>query len=148
MADEIRQLEEVIRLYKQAAEEKNKALANIQQKQQNEKDKAYLDEQKRLLDRILQLRKDISQISISVQRGTITGKADMSADLAQLEKLRKELRETGWAYRDLRTFQSQTISEDARIKAEIQSQNAKYAGLRQEVDERNKLAAAITRANE
>lgn len=148
MADEIRQLEEAVRLYKQAAEEKNKALANIQQKQQNEKDKAYLDEQKRLLDRILQLRKDISQISISVQRGTITGKTDMSADLAQLEKLRKELRETGWAYRDLRTFQSQTISEDARIKAEIQSQNAKNAGLRQEVDERNKLAAAITRANE
>lgn len=148
MADEIRQLEESVRLYKQAAEEKNKALANIQQKQQNEKDKAYLDEQKRLLDRILQLRKDISQISISVQRGTITGKTDMSADLAQLEKLRKELRETGWAYRDLRTFQSQTISEDARIKAEIQSQNAKNAGLRQEVDERNKLAAAITRANE
>ena len=148
MADEIRQLEEAVRLYKQAAEEKNKALANIQQKQQNEKDKAYLDEQKRLLDRILQLRKDISQISISVQRGTITGKTDMSADLAQLEKLRKELRETGWAYRDLRTFQSQAISEDARIKAEIQSQNAKNAGLRQEVDERNKLAAAITRANE
>ena len=148
MADEIRQLEEAVRLYKQAAEEKNKALNIIQHKQQNEKDKAYLDEQKRLLDRILQLRKDISQISISVQRGTITGKADMSADLAQLEKLRKELRETGWAYRDLRTFQSQTISEDARIKAEIQSQNAKNAGLRQEVDERNKLAAAITRANE
>lgn len=148
MADEIRQLEEAVRLYKQAAEEKNKALANIQQKQQNEKDKAYLDEQKRLLDRILQLRKDISQISISVQRGTITGKTDMSADLAQLEKLRKELTETGWAYRDLRTFQSQTISEDARIKAEIQSQNTKNAGLRQEVDERNKLAAAITRANE
>lgn len=148
MADEIRQLEEAIRLYKQAAEEKNKALANIQQKQQSEKDKAYLDEQKRLLERILQLRKDISQISISVQRGTITGKTDMSADLVQLEKLRKELRETGWAYRDLRTFQSQTISEDARIKAEIQSQNAKNAGLRQEVAERNKLNAAITRANE
>lgn len=148
MADEIRQLEEAVRLYKQAAEEKNKALANIQQKQQNEKDKAYLDEQKRLLERILQLRKDISGISISVQRGTITGKADMSADLAQLEQLRKELRETGWAYRDLRTFQSQGISEDAKIKAEIQSQNAKNAGLRQEVDERNKLAAAITRANE
>lgn len=148
MADEIRQLEEAVRLYKQAAEEKNKALANIQQKQQNEKDKAYLDEQKRLLERILQLRKDISGISISVQRGTITGKTDMSADLAQLEKLRKELRETGWAYRDLRTFQSQGISEDAKIKAEIQSQNAKNAGLRQEVDERNKLNAAITRANE
>lgn len=148
MTNYIRQLEEVIRLWQLSATEKNRAVSNIAQKQQNEKDKAYLDEQKRLLDRILQLRKDISQISISVQRGTITGKADMSADLAQLEQLRKELRETGWAYRDLRTFQSQTISEDAKIKAEIQSQNAKNAGLRQEFDERKKLNAAITRANE
>ena len=148
LADLIAYLEKGIAQWKQFSGAKVEALANIQQKQQNEKDKTYLDEQKRLLERILQLRKDISGISISVQRGTITGKTDMSADLAQLEKLRKELRETGWAYRDLRTFQSQGISEDAKIKAEIQSQNAKNAGLRQEVDERNKLNAAITRANE
>lgn len=148
MADEIRQIEEWIRLYKQATEEKNKALGNVQQKQQAKTDKAYLDEQKRLLERILQLRKDIAGLSISVQRGTITGKSDMSAELAQLEQLRKELREAGRAYRDLQTFKKQDISDAAKEQALNQAQKAKTAGLRQELEERNKLNAAITRANE
>lgn len=146
MADEIRRVEEWIALYKKAAEEKNKALSTIQKGQQDKIDKAYLDEQKRLLDRILQLRKDIANVNISVQRGQITGK-DVSNEVVQLEKLRHELVNTGTEYKKLRADKDK-LSSDAQTKTEAASQKFYTESIKETLRERNKLNEAITRGNE
>ncbi len=146
MADEIRRVEEWIVLYKKAAEEKNKALGTIQKSQQDKTDKTYLDEQKRLLDRILQLRKDIANVNISVQRGQITGK-DVSNEVVQLEKLRQELVNTGAEYKKLRADKD-SLSSDAQTKAEAASQKFYTESIKETLRERNKLNEAITRGNE
>lgn len=148
MADEIRRIEEWIALYKKAAEEKNKALTNIQQRQQQQSDKAYLDEQKRLLSDILDLRKQVNSQKIVVAQGQVTGSSTLEQDKKILSDLIARLYDAKNKLKEYNAEKFNNVSAEGQAKAQINTLNQENALIKEQMSFRDKLNAAIARGNE
>lgn len=144
LVDEIRQIEEYIRLYKLAQQEKNKALSQVQAKD----DKVILDEQKRRLNEILDLKKQVNTQAVKVTSGRITGSSTHEKDVADLRVLVAKLLEAKKAYTDFNTAKSADLSKAGKDAARINALNQENALLKEQMNQREKVNTAIARGNE
>lgn len=142
--NQIRAWEELIRVMKLAEDEKNKALSNIVAKQ----DKVYLDEQKRLLADILDLRKQVNGQKIVVAQGQVTGSSTLEQDKKILSDLIARLYEAKDKLKEYNAEKYKNVSAEGQAKAQVNTLNQENALIKEQMAFRDKLNTAIARGNE
>lgn len=115
---------------------------------QKQTNKSYLDEEKRLLDNILDLRKQISAAESKVAVGTMTKSATLEQDKKDLETLRKSLQETKAAYAELYKEERKNLDSQGLVSSQIQLEKYKNGILAQTIKLRQEENKALIRGNE
>lgn len=127
LADEKKAWQELLRIRTEATEVKDKALSALATKQ----DKANLDNQKTLLQQILQYQKDINTESTRQERVTKLGGTIPQADIDNLQKYKDKLEELTKSYDKLKVKMSEMTDAGQKKfnKADIDYELAKAREL-------------------
>lgn len=115
---------------------------------QKQTNKSYLDEEKRLLGNILDLRKQISAAESKVAVGTMTKSATLEQDKKDLETLRKSLQETKAAYAELYKEERKNLDSQGLVSSQIQLEKYKNGILAQTIKLRQEENKSLIRGSE
>lgn len=110
-------------------------------------DRDYLAEQKKILNDILNIRKQLNAEQIAGARKAQTG-ADTSAERENINKLLAQLREANAAYRELNRTKYESLSAKGQADAENNVLRQELALLKEATSAREKLNQTITRGTE
>ena len=110
-------------------------------------DRDYLSEQKKILNDILNIRKQLNTEQIAGARKVHTG-GDASVERENINKLLIQLREANTAYRELNRTKSESLSPKGQTDAENNLLRQELALLKEATASREKLNQAITRGTE
>lgn len=144
LTDQIDALEKIIKLLRQSTTQREEANKKIADKN----DKIYLDEQKRLLADILDLRKQVNGQKIVVAQGQVTGSSTLEQDKKILSDLIARLYEAKDKLKEYNAEKYKNVSAEGQAKAQVNTLNQENALIKEQMAFRDKLNTAIARGNE